>query len=89
MYKKRSNRDINSTTLTGAPVKPIKGTFPSILCLVKVIASPTYFNLDTAPSSVRLSISDGSFMGSGKTGPWETLHHVSKSSHARSNNYSS
>ena len=39
--------------LTGAPQNPIRGTFPSSLCLVRLIAENTY------PSS--LSTSTGSF----------------------------
>lgn len=46
--------------LTGAPVNPINGTLPSILCLVRVMASPTYLSLDIAPSSLRSSISETS-----------------------------
>lgn len=59
----------NSIKLTGAPVKPIKGTFPSNLCLIIVIASPTYFKRSTAPVAFNLATSDGVSNGSGKTGP--------------------
>lgn len=55
--------------LTGAPVNPINGTFPSNLCLIIVIASPTYVKRDTAFSICNLLKSFGSTSGSGKTGP--------------------
>ena len=56
--------------LTGAPVNPKSGTFPSNLCLVNVIASNTYCNLGNASSAVvNFSKSTGVFNGSVKTGP--------------------
>lgn len=60
---------INEVIFTGAPLKPIKGTLPSIVVRVNVIASPTYFNLSTAPLTVSLAMSDGVSNGSAKTGP--------------------
>lgn len=55
--------------LTGAPVKPINGTFPSNLCRIIVMASPTYFKRSTAPVGFNFSRSAGVTNGSGKTGP--------------------
>lgn len=42
-FKNHNINHIKIILLTAAPVNPIKGTFPSSLYLVKVIASPTYF----------------------------------------------
>lgn len=60
--------------LTGAPVKPMRGTSPLILCRVSVMASPTYDSLETAPSSVSLPMSAGTWSGVGNTGPCKMWH---------------
>lgn len=68
-YSKFTMNQHNYSSLTGAPVKPIKGTFPSSIFRIMVMASPTYVSRCTAPSRVSLDISSGVFKGSGKTGP--------------------
>lgn len=52
-------------------MNPISGTLPSNMCRMRVIASPTYVNLPTAPSGFNFDKSLGTFNGSGKTGPYE------------------
>ena len=55
---------------TGAPVNPSRGTFPSSLCLVRVMASKTYWSLEFVPSCTRSSRSFGSFSGEVNFGPY-------------------
>lgn len=44
---------------TGAPLNPINGTFPSNLCRVNVIASPTYFRASSTFGRTSLVKSSG------------------------------
>uniref|UniRef100_A0A2M3ZRL6 Putative secreted peptide n=1 Tax=Anopheles braziliensis TaxID=58242 RepID=A0A2M3ZRL6_9DIPT len=53
----------------GAPVKPNRGTFPSSIRRIIVIASPTYFSRSIDPVWFNRSRSAGPTSGSGNTGP--------------------
>lgn len=61
---------IVSSIITGAPLKPIRGTLPFKACLVIVIASKTYFNsFLTSQFLFNLSKSAGTTNGAGNDGP--------------------